>query len=366
MLGKFFGQHQAGWNIDFAKKRFAGSMPSGGTILSREAHYEEEGLKMSQGKKIDCCESENKEEELCPEDGRSAAVRRLCAESIGEQMPPYGSCGRVHSLFNRACNLEFPGHGLVVLLEESLPRVSWGIRLRGPDHAFTELIGPCAGCCWTEKGMDIDGGVRVETTAIPVWHGDRFSLGGPAQRAAWLALFGVARRRGLSGFCRLFAGDIVSGPEGFILGLARDAARRLRGAWLTQDEKAFLAAARCLVGLGPGLTPAGDDFLGGYFAGLFAQSAAGSGDERILSMTRRVLPLAGTSTGAVAGAFLSRACRGSFSEYLADLARGLAQGEKSADKLEQLAVRVLSFGATSGADALAGLLLTAPPSVLVL
>ena len=51
-------------------------------------------------------------------------------------------------------------------------------------------------------------------------------------------------------------------------------------------------AARHLIGLGPGLTPAGDDFLGGYLAGRFAQSPGGSRDSGVLFFSL-LLPYAG-------------------------------------------------------------------------
>ena len=52
-------------------------------------------------------------------------------------------------------------------------------------------------------------------------------------------------------------------------------------------------AARHLIGLGPGLTPAGDDFLGGYLAGRFAQSPGGSRDSGVLFFSLSFFPTPG-------------------------------------------------------------------------
>ena len=98
-------------------------------------------------------------------------------------------------------------------------------------------------------------------------------------------------------------------------------------------------AARHLIGLGPGLTPAGDDFLGGYLAGRFAQSPGGSRDSGVLSFASLLLPYAG-ETGIVAQAFLRKALAGNFSEYIADLARAVVIGGSSDEELQELAEKV--------------------------
>lgn len=58
----------------------------------------------------------------------------------------------------------------------------------------------------------------------------------------------------------------------------------------------------------------------------------------------------------MAQAFLRKALVGNFSEYIADLARAAVIGGISDGELQELAEKVIGFGATSGADALAGFL----------
>ena len=57
-----------------------------------------------------------------------------------------------------------------------------------------------------------------------------------------------------------------------------------------------------------------------------------------------------------AQAFHRKALAGNFSEYIADLARAVVIGGSSNEELQELAEKVIGFGATSGADALAGFL----------
>lgn len=163
------------------------------------------------------------------------------------------------------------------------------------------------------------------------------------------------RRKELPGFLFLFTPYHSSVRSDVILGCAGEAAAAMVRARCARDTAGEAEAARHLIGLGPGLTPAGDDFLGGYLAGRFAQSPGGSGDHDVLSFASLLLPYAG-ETGIVAQAFLRKALVGNFSEYIADLARAAVIGGISDGELQELAEKVIGFGATSGADALAGFL----------
>jgi hypothetical protein len=104
-----------------------------------------------------------------------------------------------------------------------------------------------------------------------------------------------------------------------------------------RDTAGEAEAARHLIGLGPGLTPAGDDFLGGYLAGRFAQSPG----EAVIpaSFFSLLLPYAG-ETGIVAQAFLRKALAGNFSEYIAELVRAVVIGGSSDEELQELAEKV--------------------------
>lgn len=109
-----------------------------------------------------------------------------------------------------------------------------------------------------------------------------------------------------------------------------------------------------LLGLGPGLTPAGDDFLGGAMLAWRCRGDHARADR----LTRLVLPLAATRTSRISRAHLHAAADG---EGHAALHRVLSR--RDAASLHALA----AIGHTSGWDALAGavaaLAATAPPAV---
>ncbi len=130
-------------------------------------------------------------------------------------------------------------------------------------------------------------------------------------------------------------------------------AMNLLGRGLAQPSAELLqAAARQLAGLGSGLTPSGDDVLVGT---LICLSVLPGDDHR----ARRHAMLAATvgRTTRISEAYLAAAARGDAGEAWHDLLRSLRESEKTT--IESASRRVMAFGETSGADMLAGFVLTA-------
>jgi hypothetical protein len=104
------------------------------------------------------------------------------------------------------------------------------------------------------------------------------------------------------------------------------------------------AAAQCLAGLGPGLTPAGDDYVLGVMAALW------------LLGERDPLPAmaaaCATRTTLLSGAFVRAAAQGQFMEGWHHVAHALDRQDEPGSRR---AVRhIAAFGASSGRDSLAG------------
>ncbi|MFQ6059324.1 MAG: DUF2877 domain-containing protein [Anaerolineae bacterium] len=121
------------------------------------------------------------------------------------------------------------------------------------------------------------------------------------------------------------------------------------------DRSSIGESAALLAGLGPGLTPAGDDYLVGLMAGLrvwpgLLESSRLSPDEAC----QIILEATEGRTTLLSSAFLHSAREGLFGENWHKLLAQLARGEVIG--IQQAARRILSSGATSGADALAGFL----------
>ena len=106
-----------------------------------------------------------------------------------------------------------------------------------------------------------------------------------------------------------------------------------------------------LIGLGPGLTPSGDDFLGGALIGLraFGRGAAAE------ALAAHVLPLCEHRTHPVSVAHLRAAAAGFGGEALHECLCAIADGGDPGACLDAIA----STGHTSGWDALAGVVTVA-------
>lgn len=113
-------------------------------------------------------------------------------------------------------------------------------------------------------------------------------------------------------------------------------------------------AAAALAGLGPGLTPSGDDLLAGAMIALALLAPA-----RAPGVAARILAGARDRTTRISRAYLDAAAAGEAGEAWHALASLLA-GPAGTDRARDLAGavgRILSFGETSGSDMLAGFVL---------
>jgi uncharacterized protein DUF2877 len=240
--------------------------------------------------------------------------------------PP--EAGSLHSVFDRVLNLSwYDGHLL------TLQGPGW---LVAPFAAeLTRLPGTCAlpgGRAWREdNGLALDGltldwrAATVADTTMP-----------ESARPPSAILSAVLSQ------CSASAAPALSSVTA-----VRARARIAEGlSYHLPDE--FLAGARELIGLGEGLTPAGDDCVVGVLAVLhrFAPSWLRQHSAITVSIAAR----AAAATTTIAGEFLVHALDGRFAETVIELLTG-----KTTDAVERAAARLLHTGATSGADTLVGI-----------
>jgi hypothetical protein len=116
------------------------------------------------------------------------------------------------------------------------------------------------------------------------------------------------------------------------------------------DAGAVRAALLPLVGTGPGLTPAGDDALVGMLAVLHRLGRPDRAESLLAAVSAALPPLLWRTTP-ISAHYLHLAIRGVFGQALLAVVDGVAdEAGPSPDALG----RLLATGATSGADALAG------------
>jgi len=123
---------------------------------------------------------------------------------------------------------------------------------------------------------------------------------------------------------------------------------------LTQrNRRSLKVVTASLAGLGPGLTPAGDDFLGGVLVAL-ALAHDHQPDALLAEIAGLVVETAAPRTHEISAAYLRAAYAGEVSEAWQPLIRTVAAGDAAG--IAPLVRAVMDHGATSGADTLAGFL----------
>jgi hypothetical protein len=203
------------------------------------------------------------------------------------------------------------------------------------------------------------GSVRQWRASHPAGAWDKEEIAGRMARLSREA----ARRKLTEGFGPLVSrfaegeGDPCGARAPLILaaGPGIEVLRKVLEDWLAGSSAPLAGAdgeaVAGLIGLGPGLTPSGDDLLGGVMIALHALGRK----EIAGQLAQIVLPRARVRTGAVSRAHLACAAEGEGSAALHDALSALCTGKD--DGRSGWLARIDSIGATSGWDALAGVIL---------
>jgi len=168
----------------------------------------------------------------------------------------------------------------------------------------------------------------------------------PSAQAVARAALAAAARAPAGGFGPLLR-SLDEQDGDLFRAAARPALRLLLAAVQRGERRASEAAATSLVGLGAGLTPSGDDVLVGFTAALTVAR------DTLARPIARAAADAGARTTLIARTYLDHAARGEYAERVHDLTAAVAAGD------EAQVVRGMSWGATSGADLVLGILLGA-------
>jgi hypothetical protein len=149
-------------------------------------------------------------------------------------------------------------------------------------------------------------------------------------------------------------GAMLSGRKpAFPLELAAPRVQRLAGALRANDHAAMEQAALALLGIGSGLTPSGDDLVGGA---CFARRLLAPHDAAFTALGERLVRAAATRTHVISAALFADLVHGATYGLLHDVLDALLADAPL--ELADEAVRALvSIGHSSGWDMLTGVLL---------
>ena len=235
------------------------------------------------------------------------------------------------------------GRGPLSLLCD-LPRaLDWQARGLRPGHIVRHL----------DEALHIDGIGSLLLADAFVWQPPPTTTWDTATLARGLAgLAAATHETGAGGFAPLVAtlarNDPVTACASPLLQLAASGIVAL-AEWLVAPGKNLPRdEAAILLGLGPGLTPSGDDLVGGAMIALHTLGRA----DMALQLARWALPLARERTGAISLAHLACAADGEGCAALHDLLNALLAADAAG--IAAGVAALAAIGHSSGWDMLAG------------
>jgi hypothetical protein len=274
--------------------------------------------------------------------------------------------GTIHSVFNKALNIALDGT-LLALLSNELPRMPNSVRL--PSSVTKELLPNL------RPGMEArvgDDRLHIPAHNFSLCLSDThaweprpdlstcsWSRETVAQHTRLLTQF-LAEKQHQGGLAPL-VGSLFLEQQLQETPLSRMAMPKLRllaqASW-RQNIAGIEEAVSGLAGLGPGLTPSGDDVLGGFAAIMALLSPQLSVDALPRKYIASIIAaVAKPRTTILSAVLLEYASRGEVAEQLGMLMLTLSYPVEASETMLDAADHVLAFGASSGSDTLLGILL---------
>jgi hypothetical protein len=269
-----------------------------------------------------------------------------------------GQCGQVLAVVSNAIYLLTASGELLWLASDGAPMHRRCLKVSAP------LPRPDQGAPFYVDGhcLEIDPGLAFDTASASLWQPPKVN------RSDLIAVTAVAARvRALvpsldlsraTGFGRFIPEIVGCGPsieaaiDDLVLTHAKPTVLSVADACLSQDRRQIARCADALIGLGAGLTPSGDDLVGGLLFGarvlLDAYPGSSVSDMAIIGEHYRM------RTNQISFTLLDDLANGHAIEPLYHLVNGILMGE-SLRSIRLAVGRVTRVGHSTGWDMVAGL-----------
>ena len=280
---------------------------------------------------------------------------------------------RVQAVFRRACHLVTADGRLIVLL--AVPRRGpTNIVVPGLRGSLDSVRDGYRASLASQALVISDARLSIDLVDVPVWLG----LPPPSipvadaevRQSRVVTAAALAEEKGVQGLVGLLP-RLVPGILGGLAKLPTAATNPTTTTWASVSDQAlaaigglsraarrrtaddFYVEASRLIGLGPGLTPSGDDFLTGLLLALLYAGRASNGDVEWVRMAGEWLAHAAVGrTTLVSEQQLWLAARGETDEIVGSAIMVMLWGE---DRLRTAIEDLLAVGSTSGGDMLTGI-----------
>jgi hypothetical protein len=285
---------------------------------------------------------------------------QIHALSIGEAVRRDNFEAVIQSVFDAAVNLRLSNSDrLITLLISDHYELPQGIRIESKDIRLQSLTVGLLAACRAGVLRFESSPLTIDLRGAPVWKCPVSELNANMQSSSaersWTAVWQILNQRQRLNKTEIIADNLFQLNAGSLL------SQKISGPVLQLissteqfDRQGSIHAAEKMIGLGPGVTPAGDDFLIGFLAGLWSISGK---DQRQLSFVHafgdRLMEIA-YRTNLISRTYLYHAIQGQFSSSLSNLAEAIALGSENLPGIAKTAMRV---GHSSGMDSVTGLLI---------
>jgi len=279
-------------------------------------------------------------------------LKALSVSSRVQAMLAEPRSGAVLAVFRRGCYLDLDGQIVAIVGPTGL---NGPLNIVVDADGWADRVATGAAASSSDRALRV-GGVEIDLATPVIW--DAALRSWPADRLntikdSLLLLRGLLIAAAPAGG---LARTVIAGPKP---GGADDALKRTAAPALTslaqglrrRDAPAVASAARTLAGLGPGLTPSGDDVLLGCLLTLSVLPVSGAG-----GMRDAIAAATADRTTRISRAYLQAAADGEAGEPWHHLIAAMATSD--VPRLTGAARGVMAFGETSGSDTLAGFLLS--------
>ena len=268
-----------------------------------------------------------------------------------------------HSVFQHAVNLK-AGPMLVTVQAVREPVTPCSIMVGTEAHIdFRERLSERQDISYTDNLLRLGPGIIIKMHEAINWQPEELSGLNICRRKALYSLKNMSGLLSLTGKDCVFApaaglifGQPLPGPKSNPYDRFAEKTETIINSFFTSFNRGLYEhaaySASELIGLGPGLTPSGDDFLIGLTAVL--QSCGGNkNNAEFMQLLRHEIGRRLRTTGDVSRNFLKFALAGQFNEYV-----GLLMHQFDNEEVRlymDTCRRLMQFGHTSGIDTLWGI-----------
>ena len=290
---------------------------------------------------------------------RFTADRIRRAATLGSDVPRGEFPLRVHSVFRAAVNLSLPDGDLLTLLSAEADDSPRAVRLASVEDFSSLGLKAGDGGAFAVDEIALDRSARRAPLRVDCAAARRLAAPPPLpplrdDDVRWSA--GVAQLETLQARAatdlRIVPLLTLAQPSGAMGERLTQAALDLGRGVKAGRFDAWRDAAVRLIGLGQGLTPAGDDFLCGFFTAGCCRRAAGLANPHLLTSFAEVVRERLGQTTEISASFLRDALAGRISRPLAALAE--ACSDTPGRDLDGALRRLAAIGHSSGLDAATG------------